>query len=146
MADAVTKVAKASPDKKFAIIDSEVKLPNVMSIMFKEHEGSFLVGVVAAKTSTTGKIGFVGGIDMPLIQKFEAGFIAGVKSVNPAAAKDLENRKNVRYANSFSDVNKGYELAKSLYNSGCDVVYHAAGGCGLGVLCCSRNEEMGYRR
>ncbi|SKA93547.1 nucleoside-binding protein [Caloramator quimbayensis] len=134
MQDALTKVAKAYPDKKFAIIDSVVELPNVESICFKEEEGSFLMGVIAAKTSQTGKIGFVGGSDMPLIQKFEAGFIAGVKSVNPEAAKDLENRKNVKYANSFSDINKGYELAKSLYNSGCDVIYHAAGGVGLGVF------------
>lgn len=134
MSDATKKVAEAFPDKKFAIVDEEVKLPNVMSIMFKEHEGSFLVGVVAAKTSKTGKVGFVGGLDSPLIQKFEAGFIAGVKSVNPEAAKDLESRKNVRYAASFSDVNKGYELAKQLYNSGVDVIYHAAGGSGIGVF------------
>ncbi len=134
MADATKKVAEANPDKKFGIVDEEVKLPNVVSIKFKEHEGSFLVGVVAAKTSKNGKIGFVGGIDSPLIQKFEAGFIAGVKSVNPEAAKDLESRKNVRYAASFSDVNKGYELAKQLYNSGCDVIYHAAGGVGIGVF------------
>ncbi|MCX7884617.1 MAG: BMP family ABC transporter substrate-binding protein [Caloramator sp.] len=134
MKDALKKVATANPDKKFAIIDETVNLPNVESICFKEEEGSFLMGVIAAKTSQTGKIGFVGGIDTPLIQKFEAGFIAGVKSVNPEAAKELQNRKNVKYANSFSDINKGYELAKSLYNSGCDVIYHAAGGVGLGVF------------
>lgn len=134
MADATTKIATAYPDKKFAIIDQEVKLPNVVSILFKENEGSFLAGVVAAKTTKTGKIGFVGGIDSPLIQKFEAGFIAGVKSVNPAYAVDLESRKNVKYADSFSDANKGYELAKSLYGSGIDIIYHASGGVGIGVF------------
>lgn len=134
MADATKKVAEANPDKKFAIIDSEVKLPNVSSILFREEQGSFLMGVIAAKTSKSGKIGFIGGIDMPLIQKFEAGFVAGVKSINPAAAADLESRKNVKYAGNFSDSAKGYELAKSLYSTGIDVIYHVSGAVGLGLF------------
>lgn len=128
MADAMTAVAKATPDKKFAIIDSEVKLPNVASVLFKEEEGSFLVGVIAGKTTKSNKIGFVGGMKMPLIQKFEAGFRAGVKAVNPNA------EVIVKYAESFSDTAKGVEIAKSIYNSGADIIYHAAGGVGLGVF------------
>lgn len=134
MHDAMDAVAKANPDKKFAIIDSVVDEPNVMSIMFKEQEGSFLVGVIAGKMTKTNKVGFVGGMESETISKFEAGFAAGVKSVNPTAAADLINRHNVKYAASFSDANKGYELAKSLYNSGCDVIFHAAGGVGIGVF------------
>lgn len=134
MKDAMTAVAKATPDKKFAIIDEVVELPNVTSVTFKEQEGSFLMGVIAGKMTKTNKIGFIGGVDMPLIQRFEAGFIAGVKSVNPEAAKDLISRKNVKYAGNFSDTAKGYEMAKSLYNSGVDVIYHAAGGVGIGLF------------
>jgi len=140
MADAITEVAKNHTDKNFAIIDSVVSLPNVVSINFKEQEGSFLMGVIAGKMTKTNKIGFIGGKDMELINKFEAGFAAGVKSVNPEAAKGLisTNGKNpgttVKYADSFDDSAKGYELAKSLYQDGCDVVYHAAGGVGIGLF------------
>lgn len=134
MHQAVTDVATAAKDKKFAIIDDVVELPNVCSITFKEEEGSFLMGVLAGKTTKTNKVGFLGGMDMALIQKFEAGYIAGVKSVNPAAAEDLINRKNVKYTGNFTDSGKGKEMAKALFNSGCDVVFHASGACGLGLL------------
>lgn len=128
------KVAEANPDTKFAIIDAVVEKPNVVSITFAEHEGSFLMGVIAGKTTKTNKVGFIGGVDMPLIQKFEAGFIAGVKSVNPEAAADLLSRKNVRYTGNFGDSKAGEEAAKQLYNGGIDVIYHAAGGCGIGLI------------
>ena len=135
MADALKNVSTANPNKKFCIIDdSSITNSNVLSITFTENESSYLMGIIAGKMTKTGKIGFIGGMDGALIQKFEAGFIAGVKSVNPDAAKDLENRKNVRYAASFSDSNKGYELAEALYNSGCDVIYHASGAVGLGLF------------
>lgn len=140
MNDAMAEVAADAPDKKFAIIDASPvgkdgkPLSNVMSLLFKENEGSFLVGIVAAKTSKTGKIGFIGGMDSPLIQKFEAGFAAGVMSVNKKAGALLVSRKNVRYAGNFFDDKKGYELAKNLYGSGCDVIFHAAGGVGLGLF------------
>ena len=140
MFDAVTQVAKAHTDKNFAIIDSVVALPNVTSITFKEQEGSFLMGIIAGKMTKTNKIGFIGGQDGELINKFEAGFAAGVKSVNPEAAKGLLSTDGksagttVKYADSFDDTNKGYELAKSLYQGGCDVVYHAAGGVGIGLF------------
>ena len=140
MADAITEVAKNHTDSNFAIIDSVVNLPNVVSINFKEQEGSFLMGVIAGKMTKTNKIGFIGGKDMELINKFEAGFAAGVKSVNPEAAKGLISTNGtspgttVKYADSFDDSAKGYELAKSLYQDGCDVVYHAAGGVGIGLF------------
>lgn len=140
MTDAVTEVAKAHTDKNFAIIDSVVDLPNVTSIVFKEQEGSFLMGIIAGKMTKTNKVGFIGGQDGELINKFEAGFAAGVKAVNPEAAKGLISSDGksagttVKYAASFTDTNKGYELAKSLYQAGCDVVYHAAGGVGIGLF------------
>jgi len=144
METAMEDIAKKYTDKKFAIIDSVavvdqtaatgVQLPNVESILFKENEGSFLVGVVAGKMTKSHKIGFIGGIDMPLIQKFETGFAAGVKSVDPEAAKGLIDRKTVKYANSFTDTNLGYEAAKALINDGCDIIYHAAGGVGEGMF------------
>lgn len=140
MFDAVTAVATNHPDKNFAIIDSEVKLPNVASIMFKEQEGSFLMGVIAGKMTKTNKIGFIGGKDFDLINRFEVGFAAGVKSVNPEAAIGLISTDGksagttVKYADSFEDTVKGYEIAKSLYQDGCDIVYHAAGGVGIGLF------------
>jgi basic membrane protein A len=144
MSDALKEVATSHADKNFAIIDSVVDLPNVTSITFKEQEGSFLMGVIAGKMTKTNKIGFIGGQDGELINRFESGFAAGVKAVNPEAAKGLLSTStdpknltpgsNVRYAASFGDAAKGYELAKSLYQGGCDVVYHAAGGVGLGLF------------
>jgi basic membrane protein A and related proteins len=140
MHDAITNAAKQYPDTKFAIIDDVVQAPNVESITFKEQEGSFLMGVIAGKMTKTNKIGFIGGKNMPLIEKFEAGFTAGVNSVNPEAAKGLLAKneaslgKEVRYADSFADTTIGSELAKQLYADNCDVVYHAAGGVGLGLF------------
>ncbi|MBK5242093.1 BMP family ABC transporter substrate-binding protein [Clostridium sp.] len=144
MADALTAAAKNHPDTNFAIIDSVVEEPNVASITFKEQEGSFLMGVIAGKMTKTNKVGFIGGKDFDLINRFETGFAAGVKSVNPEAAKGLLSTSTdptkltpgatVRYADSFEDTVKGSELAKSLYNDGCDIVYHAAGGVGIGLF------------
>lgn len=128
MEKALTDVATQNKDKKFAIVDSVVKLDNVQSLVFKEHEGSFLVGVIAAKMTKTGKIGFIGGQQGDLIGKFEAGYIAGARSVNPNIKVD------VRYANSFSDSSKGAELAKAEYGEGSDIIYHAAGGVGIGLF------------
>lgn len=138
--DAVKNAAANNPDVKLCLIDAAVEADNVLSILFKEEEGSFLMGVIAGLTTETNKIGFIGGKDSPTINKFEVGFAAGVAAVNPEAAKGLisEDGKSagstVKYADSFEDTNKGYELAKSLYNDGCDVIYHAAGGVGLGLF------------
>ena len=134
MGDAMTTVAKAQKDKQFLIVDSVIEEPNVKSVLFKEQEGSYLMGVIAGKLTKTNKIGFIGGAESDVIGRFQAGFIAGVMSVNPEAGKLLLDKTNVKYAGNFSDTNKGKELAKALYNSGVDVIFHAAGGVGLGVF------------
>ncbi|KPU45266.1 membrane lipoprotein TmpC precursor [Oxobacter pfennigii] len=133
---ALGEVADANKDSKFAIIDTVVQKPNVASVTFKEHEGSFLVGVIAAKTTKTNKVGFVGGMTGDLIKKFETGFRAGVKAVNP------EIQVLVNYTESFSDAAKGKEAALSQFNSGADVIYHASGGCGLGVIQAAQDKNL----
>ena len=131
-AAALEKVSKEFPDTKFAIVDMVVEQPNVRSVLFAEHEGSYLVGVMAAKASKTGKVGFVGGMDIPLIRKFACGYVQGVKSVNPNA-EVFQNMTGTTGA-AWNDPVKGAELAKSQFDRGADVVYHAAGGTGIGVL------------
>ncbi|QST01642.1 BMP family protein [Pontibacillus sp. ALD_SL1] len=126
--DDIENVAKQNPDTQFSIVDDVVEQPNVASITFKEHQGSFLVGVAAAKKTKTDKIGFVGGVDGFLINKFEAGFEAGAKSVNP----DIE--VEVQYAGGFDQPAKGKSIASNMYNSGIDIIYHASGGTGVGVF------------
>ncbi len=131
-ASAVEKVAKEFPNLKFTIIDSEVKLPNVQSVLFKEQEGSFLVGLIAAKTSKTAKVGFVGGMDIPLIRRFACGYAQGVKYANDKA--ELFQNMTGTTGAAWNDPVKGGELAKSQIDRGADVVYHAAGATGIGVL------------
>lgn len=131
-ANAVEKVAKEFPDIQFAIVDMVVDLPNVRSIVFKEHEGSYLVGVLASMASKSGKVGFVGGMDIPLISKFSCGYKQGVKAAN-AKAEVFENMTGTTGA-AWNDPVKGGELAKSQFDRGADVVYHAAGATGIGVL------------
>ena len=131
-AAALEKVAKEFPDTKFGIVDMVVEQPNVRSILFTEHEGSYLVGVMAAKASKSGKVGFVGGMDIPLIRKFACGYVQGVKSVNPDA-EVFQNMTGTTGA-AWNDPVKGGELAKAQIDQGADVVYHAAGGTGIGVL------------
>ena len=131
-APALEKVAAEYPDTSFSIIDMVVDLPNVQSIVFKEHEGSFLVGIIAALASETGRVGFVGGMDIPLIRKFACGYEQGVKHVNPGA-EVYQNMTGTTPA-AWNDPVKGAELAKSQFDRGADVVFAAAGGTGLGVL------------
>jgi basic membrane protein A len=125
------KVAKEFPKVPFAIIDSVIKLPNVESIVFKEHEGSFLVGMMAAMASKTGKVGFVGGMDIPLIRRFQCGFEQGAKFANPKS-EVFANMTGTTPA-AWNDPAKGAELAKSQFAKGADVVFAAAGGTGVGV-------------
>ncbi|WP_193369911.1 BMP family lipoprotein [Pelagibius marinus] len=130
-APALEKVAKEFPKTRFAIIDAVVDLPNVRSIVFKEHEGSFLVGMIAALKSETGKVGFVGGMDIPLIRKFACGYEQGAKYVS----KDTEVVQNMTGTTpaAWNDPTRGSELAKSQFDRGVDVIYAAAGGTGVGV-------------
>ncbi len=129
---AMTTVAAEFPDTDFAIIDGFVDLPNVRSVVFNEHEGSYLVGVLAAMASQTGKVGFVGGMDIPLIRKFACGYVQGVMATNPDA-EVFENMTGSTGA-AWNDPVRGGELAKSQIERGADVIYHAAGGTGIGVL------------
>jgi len=130
-ADALAKVAKEFPDTRFAIIDAVVDLPNVRSIVFKEHEGSFLVGMIAAMKSETGKVGFVGGMDIPLIRKFACGYEQGAKHVS-ADTEVVQNMTGTTPA-AWNDPTRGSELAQSQFDRGVDVIYAAAGGTGVGV-------------
>jgi basic membrane protein A and related proteins len=125
-------VAHDYPNIKFAIIDGVIDLPNVASLIFKEHEGSFLVGMIAARTSKTGKIGFVGGMDIPLIHKFETGYAEGARYANPKI-EVFENYVGVTDA-AWNNPGKGKELAKAQIERGADVIFQAAGNSGLGVF------------
>jgi basic membrane protein A and related proteins len=130
-AAAIEKVAKEFPKLQFAIIDMAVNQPNVQSVLFKEQEGSFLVGVMAATASKSGKLGFVGGMDIPLIRKFRCGYEQGVKYTN-AKAEVFANMTGTT-ASAWADPARGAELARAQFGKGVDVVFAAAGGTGTGV-------------
>ena len=132
-ADAISAVAESNPGVQFGIIDVFwLDQPNLRQYSFKEHEGSYLVGVAAAMKSETGTVGFVGGMDVPLIRKFACGYVQGVKSVSA----DIEVLQNMTGTtpSAWNDPVKGGELAQSQIDRGADVVYHAAGGTGIGVI------------
>jgi basic membrane protein A len=137
---AVETSAKKNTDAKYLLIDSPLldaangnkpyTLPNVRTVTFKEHEGSFLVGALAGLATKAGKVGFVGGMELPLIKKFEAGYRAGVKTTNPKASEAVLSV----YTGSFDNVAAGKQVAQDLIAKGADVIYHAAGADGLGVI------------
>ena len=132
-ADAIAKVAGEFPDTQFSIIDvSWLDAPNLRQYVFKEHEGSYIVGVAAAMASQSGKVGFIGGMDIPLIRKFACGYVGGVKSIN-ADASVYQNMTGTT-PSAWNDPAKGAELSQSQIERGADVVYHAAGGTGGGVI------------
>ena len=130
-ASSIEKVAKEFPKLQFAIIDMVVDLPNVQSVVFKEQEGSFLVGAMAALASKTGKVGFVGGMDIPLMRKVECGYKQGAMFANPKAEM-IGNMTGTTGA-AWNDPARGGELAKAQFSQGVDVVFAAAGGTGIGV-------------
>ncbi len=130
-ASAVEKVAKEFPKLNFAIVDMVVDAPNVQSVVFKEQEGSFLVGAMAAMASKTGKVGFVGGMDIPLIRRFGCGYEQGAKFAN-AKAEVFANMTGTTGA-AWNDPARGGELAKAQFAKGADVVFAAAGATGMGV-------------
>ncbi|GIN83638.1 CD4+ T-cell-stimulating antigen [Heyndrickxia sporothermodurans] len=131
---AIEEIAGQRKNSHFAIVDDVIKgKNNVVSITFKEHEGSFLVGVVAGLTTKTNKVGFIGGTDSDLINKFAAGFQAGVKAVNPKADVKID------FAGAFDKADKGQSMASAMYKSGIDIIYHAAGGTGNGVFTEAKN-------
>lgn len=129
---AIEKVAAEFPDTKFVIVDSVVDLPNVRSVVYKEEEGSYLVGILAGMASKTGKVGFVGGMDIPLIRKFECGYEQGARAAN-SSIEVLQNMTGTTGA-AWNDPVRGGELTKNQIDQGADVIYAAAGATGLGVL------------
>ena len=129
MQDALTTVAGEFPNTKFAIIDGDVAAPNVRCLKFKEEEGSFLVGYLAGLMTKTNKLGFVGGQKIPLIEKFQFGYQAGAKTANPNVTI-LEPK----YVGSWDDIDTAKVTANILFAGGADIVYHAAGRAGLGVI------------
>jgi len=134
MEDDIRTVAQQNEDQSFAIVDTVVMgdddqpVSNIANITFAEHEGSFLVGAVAAMQTETDRIAFIGGVESPLIKKFENGFKAGAKFVNP----DIEI--DIQYAQDFNDASKGQQIADTMYGNGADIIYHAAGGTGNGLF------------
>ena len=142
--DDIKTLAREFPDQKFACVDYTVTPgdtlpPNLVALKFREEEGSFLVGALAGLLTKTGKVGFVGGMEIPLIRKFQAGFAAGVKAVNPKAEVLVKYAGNTGSA--FKDPTKGKELALSEYHAGADIIFHASGSTGLGVFEAAR--ELG---
>ena len=121
-------VADQKPDNKFIIVDGVVEKPNVVSVMFKEQEVAYLAGVAAALMSESKQVGFVGGMEIPVIERFEAGFVEGVKAVDPSIKVD------VQYTGKFDDAALGKTTANRMYSSGVDIIAHAAGGTGNGVF------------
>lgn len=134
--DAVAETAEMFPDTYFGMVDGSVELPNVASIHFKENEGAFLVGAIAAKVSTTGKIGFVGGMSTPVTNRFEAGYRAGALTADP----DVEIF--VSYAGTFADAAKGEEMANPQFEQGAEVVFQVAGQTGLGVINAAKKKGL----
>ncbi|MFW6381830.1 MAG: BMP family lipoprotein, partial [Bacillota bacterium] len=135
MRDALEEVATMYPDVHFGLIDETVDSPNVVSVVFKEEEGSFLAGAAAAMMTEEDEIGYIGGMETPLIKKFEAGYKAGARAVDP------EVKVITGYTGAFDDVQAGKEMAFSQYDQGADIIYHAAGACGIGVIKAAKEED-----
>lgn len=131
-------MAKQNPKQRYAIIDAIVNDPNVVSVTFKEEDGSFLAGALAALVSKSHHVAFLGGQDIPLLRKFEAGFTAGAHQIDP------NTRVDVKYVGSFDDVASGKEFANVLFSSGADIVYAAAGKAGLGAMDAVRSKTGDY--
>ncbi|MBU1699163.1 MAG: BMP family ABC transporter substrate-binding protein [Candidatus Eisenbacteria bacterium] len=143
--DDITNVANEFPDKKFACVDYAVKddspLPeNLAAIKFREEEGSFLAGALAAMVSKTDAVGFIGGMEGALIRKFEKGFAAGARHIRPGI-RVLVNYAGVTGA-AFKNPSMGKELALAQYDSGADIIFHASGGTGLGVFEAARSRDL----
>jgi basic membrane protein A len=138
--DVLGQVAPDFPDTKFAIIDMVVEQPNVKSVVFNEHEGSYLVGMMAGLATKTGTVGFIGGMDIPLIRKFGCGYAQGVLAAKPDAKVVLNMTGTTPAA--WNDPVKGAELAKGQKAQGADVIYAAAGGTGVGVLQAAADEGI----
>lgn len=132
----LAEMAPQYPDQLFALVDAQVDAPNVAGLTFSEEEGSFLVGVAAGLMTETDTVGYIGGMQFPVIEKFQYGYQAGVKAANPDA------QVIIAYTQSFDDSAAGKENALAQHNQGADVIYHAAGGCGIGLI--QAADEQGF--
>jgi basic membrane protein A and related proteins len=139
-AASIEKVARAHPATRFAIVDAVVDLPNVQSFIYREHEGSFLAGMAAAMASKSGKVGFVGGMDIPLVRKFACGYEQGAKHVNPNVQVSTSLIGDTPAA--WTDPARGAELTKAQVAQGVDVVFAAAGTSGLGILQAAKDARI----
>jgi basic membrane protein A len=128
MTAAVDEIAKQQKNTEFAIVDDQVKEPNVASVLFKEQEAGFLAGVAAALTTKSNHVGFIGGMKVPVIERFESGFLAGIKAVKPAVKVDIQ------FAGAFDKAEFGQAIASKMYSSGADVIFAAAGATGNGLF------------
>ncbi len=142
--ESLTKVAAENPTIKFSIIDDSVIAENVNSLMFNEEQSSFLVGVIAAFTTKKKNIGFIGGVNIPLIQKYEAGFKAGIALINPNIKYQSAYVSNFPDFFGFNNPEKGKSIALDMYNNGADIIYSVAGGSGAGVLAAVAQKGPGY--
>ncbi len=138
LADALLEVAGQYPDGKFALIDSDAAGDNVVNYIFREQEGAFLAGAIAALVSQTGQIGFVGGIRIPPVMRYEVGYVAGATSVNP------DIKIAIAYADDFENPDKGKELTLAQYNAGADIVHAAAGRTGVGAFDAALEKGEGF--
>ena len=139
MGEPLSRVAADFPDVKFAIVDVALDLPNIAGLNYKANEGSFLVGAIAGLKSESGKIGYIGGVDVPLLREFEAGYVAGVHTVNPDAVVSVDYISED--LGGFNQPDKAKQIALTQYESGVDVIYTAAGGSGLGVLHAAQEQD-----
>jgi basic membrane protein A and related proteins len=141
-ATALGKVAPKYPNVHFAIVDDQtLKLPNVERLVFTENQSSYLVGVAAALATKTKNVGFIGGVNTPLIQKFQAGYVAGVHAVDPSIKVQVQYISQPPDFAGFNDPAKGKVIAEGMYDNGADVVYHAAGGSGSGLFAAAKEKN-----
>ncbi len=138
MQNDLRETARRFPQRHFSLVDAVLDAPNVTSLTFREEEGSFLAGALAAMTTTTHRLGFLGGVDVPLIRKFEAGYVAGAREIDPHITV------LVKYVGDFTDVPTASELTGVMLNEGADIVYEAAGKAGLGTIEAVRGRSGDY--
>ena len=133
-ADSIKLIAEANPDTSYVTIDTVVEADNVRNNVFAEEQGSFLVGAAAALKSTTGTVGFIGGVENDLIKKFEAGYVAGAKAAKPEIVVDVKYISPDGDFTGFNAPDKAKVIAGAMYEAGADVIFHAAGGSGTGLF------------
>lgn len=139
--DSLNNVAKDYPEKNFAIVDTVSDLPNVKSIDFKNEEGAFLMGIIAGNTTKTNKVGFIGAIEEELMETFLSGFMAGLKTSNEEAYKNIREGELVQYIGDFNNKEKAYDIARKMYEDGADIIFESAGEAGEGVLKASKESK-----